>query len=616
MADTILGSLKEACDDSDASLDFLDGMEGSAFIEALIAAREEEEDEFPLKIPGTYPIAQALIQKFSQARATVTGETFDQAWALIDFNFDVSVWGGSVFEPVILGNGALLIRNHHRVLGVSDEPAAILKIRPHQLRADLERLFRRATKLEPYEALILHRNDDGSLVRLSRPPRKLSDVGQTLVFIGHEAPVTTCRSLTPNVLTRIQKQSRSGHVVLRVFGDHVFLYPLYRFSDDLDVLLEEYAEARFDDADVNEPISIEITSHIRTLQRRFGERTREYLSSSDFPFPDASDVMSFHVAQKTTAASWGSYAGRKASDASNLVEFFADQADRPVNYADSFCDPWSDSGRDRERWWSMSAKGRHDLFMIEAPFFAFAPSDQALASLTPASLKSRLATLAPFVRSMKGVRQSDDEKNRIWSLPDLLRKSGIVGDYSETTARVRRQAAEDMPEASPEEIDDHVAETLIHDPALRLVFVFSGLKNRKAIDFNRLHAALCHLSADLKAGIVWRFPRFGLVQSYADGDLNSGNQALFCLAEEAETDDTDDHVTADDEDVSDTGSSDQDIEEEMGDGDLEPEEDTGPDDPENLAPTHDENVSDAEASNEAIDSGGLDEEEETRMGPS
>ena len=46
MADTILASLKEACDDSDASLDFLEGMEGSTFLEALIAAREEEEDDF------------------------------------------------------------------------------------------------------------------------------------------------------------------------------------------------------------------------------------------------------------------------------------------------------------------------------------------------------------------------------------------------------------------------------------------------------------------------------------------------------------------------------------------------------------------------------------------
>ena len=606
MADTILASLKEACDDSDASLDVLEGMEGSTFLEALIAAREEEEDDFPLRIPGTYPIAQALIEKFSQARATVTGETFDQAWALIDFNFDVSVWGGSVFEPVILGNGALLIRNHHRVLGVGDAPAAILKIHPQRLKADLERLFRKSAKrLEPCEAFILHRTSHNEMVRLSKPPRKFSEVGQTLAFIGHEAPVATCRALPPAILTRVQEQSRSGHVVLRIFGDHVFVYPLYRFSDDLDVLLEEYAEARFDDGDTDQPLGVEITSHIRSLQARFGERTREYLSLSDFPFPDASDVMSFHVAQKTTAASWGSYAGRKAADASNLVEFFADQADRPVNYADSFCDPQSDSGLERERWWSISARGRHDLFMIEAPFFAFAPSDQALASLTPASLKSRLAALAPFVRSMKGLRQSDDEKNRIWRLPDLLRKSGIVADYSEAIERVRRQVTEDMPEASPEEIDEYVAETLIHDPALRLVFVFSGLKTRKAIDFNGLHAALCRLSGDLKAGIVWRFPRFGLIQSYADGDLDSGNQALFCLTEEAETDDADNSVTADDEDVSDTGSSDEEIDE----GDFEPEEETGSDDPDDLMSAEDENVSDAETSDEAIDNG--DPEEET-----
>lgn len=614
MADTVLSSLKEACDDRDASLDFLEGMEGSIFLEALISAREEEEDEFPLRVPGTYPIAQALIEKFSQARASVTGEIFDQAWALIDFNFDVSVWGGATFEPILLGNGALLIRNHHRVLGVSESPAAILKIRPQRLRSDLVRLFRKSAKLERHEAFILHRTDDGGMMRLSKPPRKFSEVGQTLVFIGYEAPVSTCRALPPAVLTRIREQSRSGHVVLRTFGDHVFVYPLYRFSDDLDVLLEEYAEARFDEADTDQPLGVEITTHIRSLQARFGERTREYLSLSDFPFPDANDVMSFHVAQKTTADTWGSYAGRKASDASNLVEFFADQANRPVNYADSYCDPWSVSGRERERWWSLSARSRHDLFMIEAPFFAFAPSDQALASLTPASLKGRLAALAPFVRSMKGVRQSDDEKNRLWRLPDLLRKSGIVADYSEAIERVRRQAAEDMPEASPEEIDDYVAETLIHDPALRLVFVFSGLKTRKAIDFNGLHAALCRLSGDLKAGIVWRFPRFGLIQSYADGDLDSGNQALFCLTEEPETDDADNGVTADDEDVSDTESSNEEID----GGDFEPEGETRSDDPDDLGSAQDENVSDAEASDEASDKGEPEdeEEEETRSNPS
>jgi hypothetical protein len=245
--------------------------------------------------------------------------------------------------------------------------------------------------------------------------------------------------------------------------------------------------------------------------------------------------------------------------------------------------------------------------MIEAPFFAFAPSDEALASLTPASLKGRLAALAPFVRSIKGVRQLDDEKNRLWRLPDLLRNSGIVADYSEAIARVRRQAAEDMPEASPEEIDDSVAETLIHDPALRLVFVFSGLKTRKAIDFNGLHAALCRLSGDLKTGIVWRFPRFGLIQSYADGDLDSGNQALFCLVEELETDDADDSVSADDEDVSDAESS----SEEIDDSDVEPEEDTGSADPDDLMSAHDDDGSDAEASDEAIDDGDTEEDEDT-----
>jgi hypothetical protein len=77
-------------------------------------------------------------------------------------------------------------------------------------------------------------------------------------------------------------------------------------------------------------------------------------------------------------------------------------------------------------------------------------------------------------------------------------------------------------------------EALAGDAALRLIFVFQGLPRRGAVNFNALHHAMCGLSGRLRTALTWRFPRFGLVQSYADGDLDSGNHLLFVPPDEEE----------------------------------------------------------------------------------
>ena len=122
MSSEFLEALQAACESSDASLEFLDVLDGPTFLERLIQA-EAADSDYKLTIPGFYPLANAVIQKFSEARLAVTGETFDAAWSVVAFNFDYGMLGGEVFQPAMFSNGAILIRNHHRVIGIDDRSA-------------------------------------------------------------------------------------------------------------------------------------------------------------------------------------------------------------------------------------------------------------------------------------------------------------------------------------------------------------------------------------------------------------------------------------------------------------------------------------------------------------
>jgi len=529
MSSEFLEALQAACESSDASLEFLDVLDGPTFLERLIQA-EAADSDYKLTIPGFYPLANAVIQKFSEARLAVTGETFDAAWSVVAFNFDYGIMGGEVFQPAMFSNGAILIRNHHRVIGIDDRPLAILKVHPSGLASDLRRLFHGADKREVTDAFFLHRIDQTHVARQTRPPRRLSTCGQTLALIAHDLPVDKCKTLPAAILESVRAQSRTGHAVLRFFGDHVFVYPTHRFSDDLDVLLEEYAETYFPDEESGMPLGVDISGNLQTLNDWFSARTQEYLRGQGFAFPDASDVMQFHVAQKTTAQTWSSYSGRKVADATSLPRFFADRADRPVNYSDTYIQPYSDFERLKSRLWDLSVRLKHDMFVVEVPFFNLAPDAAAASSIDAAEISRRLGHLKPFARKLRILEVSEAGKTRLARPVSWLRNSGFIVRFAEAARAAEADASQSV--LDDEAKADHIRETLSHEDDLKLHFVFQKLTFKQAIDFRAVHQAMIAFSADCPAGIVWHFPRFGLIQSYWQGELDSGNQDLFCLTGE------------------------------------------------------------------------------------
>lgn len=529
MISDFLEALQAACESSEASLEFLEAVDAPTFLAHLIEAKAAD-GEFSLIIPGFFPLANAVIEKFSEARPAVTGETFDAAWSVVEFTFDYGVMGGDVFQPVMFANGALLMRNHHRVIGIDDRPLAILKVHPRSLASDLKRLFRDAGKRRVPDAFFLHRVDNSHAVRDVRPPRRLSANGQTLAFISHDLPLDTCKALPASLIEAVRSRSRTGHAVLRTFGDHVFVYPTHRFSDDLDVLLEEYAETYFPAEETGMPLGIEISGSLKHLSRWFSERSDEYLRSRDFAFPAPSEVMHFHVAQKTTAPAWSSYSGRKVADVTSLPRFFADRADRPVNYSDAYTDPYSDFDRLKSLLWDMSVRLKHDMFVVEVPFLNFVTETGAPPLTGAAGLTRQLAQIMRFARTLRILHVSDTGKASLMRPADWVRNSGFVARFGEAARAAEAEAAA----SGLDETDtaEHIRDTLSNDNDLRVHFVFQKLRFPQAVDFRAVHEALMALSAGFPAGIVWHFPRFGLIQSYWQGELDSGNQDLFCLTDE------------------------------------------------------------------------------------
>jgi len=162
-------------------------------------------------------------------------------------SWGMSVWGGDPFDVRVLLNGAVLVRNHHRVLGPALWEGEALEASPDligALTADLAMLRSRNSE-EDASCFLLTRTGGG--VRLLEEGGELDlsapGWGQTIAVCALASEdLEDGSSLSCEALRRVGSQARSLVVFLRFFGDRVDLIPASRLDDDLDIYLEELAD--------------------------------------------------------------------------------------------------------------------------------------------------------------------------------------------------------------------------------------------------------------------------------------------------------------------------------------------------------------------------------------
>lgn len=247
-----------------------------------------------------------LLDKYNEARPKVTGEIFDKAFNALKISFDYGVLGAEEFQVKAFVNGSILIRNHHRVIAIDKRPHSVVRVSSQKLRKELNTWVKSIPEsdggVDPF--FMIHREEPkngvysaSSIVMTKSVPKELNEFGQTLVFFGKGIDTSGISCLSGADIPGCKENSRIGYVMLQVFRDFVFVYGMFRASDEYDVLLEEFSSAGFFEYD--EPVKVKFPSHDDSLEY-IGSMVLELAQNASVGYLDATDAMGYYIKSRLT----------------------------------------------------------------------------------------------------------------------------------------------------------------------------------------------------------------------------------------------------------------------------------------------------------------------------
>lgn len=452
-------------------------------------------------------IANALLQKYEEAFPALTGEEFESAADALRIDLDFGVMGSDVMAPKILPNGAVLIRNHHRVIALSDSPELSLKIDSKQLHAELTKLLKDkkfdGSDESRFDFLVLHRNGHRSAIATQSLPDTLSEFGQTLIFIGRNLDLSASDLLSQCNLDGVQSGSRIGMAVLRTFSDRCLVYSTFRHSDDFDTVLEEYAEASFHDLDDEQ--SLDLCMDYRKLGEKVSARTQERLESTDIKRPSGfSGYLLDYVLISTH--NYNSYASEKRKQISSLRPFFAPSMDRPVHYC-----------YDSDPYWDLSEEFNHQFAMVTVPLDIFESIDQFEQEFEKVVVKNYL----------KAGKFPKHDNLLLIEEARFAFKDDLVKPTSTKAKEWLKKQAQNMRDAWGESSNDYDDQKeFMRDQSMT---VDIALLFAQRPDPQVLNSCMKRASASCDVGGALAVPHLGFFQGYDCGDYDTGNAPdLLC----------------------------------------------------------------------------------------
>ncbi len=318
----------------------------------------------PIKITVNHCVDQSesLLKKIEEARKKLTGENFDKFWECFTISLDTTFFGNTPWTPRVLPNGALLVRNNHMSVCLSESIKGHLSVKSKNLKKDLSLIssFVKSSLEEDddFSFSILHRDEEG-FEWTKEVPHTLSEVGQTIIFISIKLLEDMLKSgkfeednilFNPQILN-IAKISKSGHCVLRVFKRATFLYSTERASDSVDTILENYSyymgETTIDEISINKQISYDIEFIKKEIQETIRKTKNVDIYNTEL-FKSNSPIRMF-INEKI----YTQYTTEKALQINSFEPIFGRYFDRPATYKDNI------------EFWNFSEIYNGNIFVIK-----------------------------------------------------------------------------------------------------------------------------------------------------------------------------------------------------------------------------------------------------------
>ena len=490
--------------------------------------------------------ANALLKVLSRAQPAVTGKVMEVAVGAIEITLDYSLMGADTFTPRLMPNGAILIRNHHRVIAIDEAPSLLLNVNNRALRKELQRIIS-GIEFDPSEQnaiahfCIIHRNEDGTISVSRSLPEKLSDWGQTLILIDQSVNISESTLLTESSISEVFSNSRTGTAIVRVFEHHSLVYGTYRASDAFDTILEEFAICSFEEMGVWE--GIKISQDREKMTRIVADRTREFIESVGLnkPEPQVSGgvwigAMAYYFDRMMTSIEFGgSYAREKANQISSFPPVFHENPGRPVFYYDA-----------NDPFWTMSSEFGHKFAAVDLPMGVFADFDDFEQNFVEA-VKSRFCDQIAFPPANIFVLLGDAKPGQGKESACSLESDNVKSWFKAKAKEMRANLAEE--EKNDPDLDrDSCVREIFNSGGFNVTIIMVFAENPDYVSLNEL---MMQASSLFDSGCRLYVPYVGFAQGYYSGEYDSGNGNTLVPRDEYENaahDDEDDDFEEDEED--------------------------------------------------------------------
>ncbi len=495
-----------------------------------------------IKVPCNWHEDKAIkiLEKLNDCRLVLNGEQFEELWNIISASADISVWGSDTWAPRVLPNGAVLIRNHHRVIGIDDQTCGSIQIFNEDLQKQLVKI--RAIVEENfngdedhYKFHFVHRSEEGFDWTVN-VPEKLNDFGQTLIFISSDV-IEKAKEVGEDVLgddhfifddnvSSAAANSRSGHCVIRVFKHYSFLYSTYRASDEFDSIVENYAYylgSEPDEGPNEQRVSSEGKFIVSSIRGTLEENDAPEIFNKSL-LKHGSSIIKTLFSEKF----YTGYAGEKSSQMMQFPPIFGVNAETPSTYYG-----------DEIPFLEYSNKFDGRLIVAKSYYAVFddvsnlkSQFNDHLSEISTLIDDCTLKLYMPVPGDVKYDQEEDifeyeskEYKKRLDSIVKALKKM-----YEDDLKENPLEDGADPTQAEKDWLDSYG-----YDYEFAILAI-----TRDNVNLVDVHKYGLKLSGILNNSATLIVPAFGFYQGYSDGELDTGNVNIFLTSEQQEESNDDD----------------------------------------------------------------------------
>jgi hypothetical protein len=499
------------------------------FFSETVKEKEKHGYHGKISIPCNYLVdkSELILSKIEDARKKLTGSQFDELWNCFDISLDFSIWGSNVWEPRILPNGAVLIRNIQKIIGISEQVSGDFNLRASSIKNDmkeLDQVLKNKKLLHDEDTLsfsILHRDENG-FIWTRNIPESLSEVGQTLIFISKDLILKLKNSnkldknnvfINDKVL-EIAKNSVSEHCVFRVFKYSTLLYGTYRLGDEYDTILENYSYRLGDDPIYNDVVQKEIYTDFSLVKKYIKK-----IVQTEQPEIYQTELLKNNRIIKVLLMDKISedYTSKKAWQIDKLKQVFGHYWDRPVSYYD-----------ENSQFWNISQLNKGYMFLVSFNFYHLPSSTNALQDLKDSIEKV--------------ISQADPKLKALLYLPitDLsyLNEEDVFEYGTDDCNNRMKLISKELTKKHTQTITfEEVAHYENEELATKEFSAMSGSEYKLYVLFVSPTAPIikdCHqfgvnLSKFMDISLTIHVPNYGFNQDYSSGNLIEGNSSQYLI---------------------------------------------------------------------------------------